>query len=82
MDSEDGRLAPKALEALDYANESPGALEVPDGCLQKRSTPARLDYEEVGGLSDPGQQDCLRAQNILEYGIAHGYALPLLYLPE
>ena len=45
MDSEDGRLALEALEALDYADESPGALEVPDGRLQKRSMPAGLDYE-------------------------------------
>ena len=44
--------------------------------------PARLDYEELGGLSGPGQQDYPRAQNILEYGVVHGYALPLLYLPE
>ena len=33
MDSEDGRLAPEALEALDYADKSPGTLEVPDGRL-------------------------------------------------
>ena len=61
MDSEDGQLAPKALEALDYADESPGALEVPNKRLQKRLMPAGLDYEELGGLSDPGQQDCSRA---------------------
>ena len=66
MDSEDGKLAPEALEALDYTNESPGALEVPNGCLQKRSMPAGLDYEELGGLSDPGQRDCPGAHNILE----------------
>ena len=34
--------------------------------LQKHSTLARLDYEELGGLSDPRQQDCPRARNILE----------------
>ena len=39
-DSEDGQLAPEALEALDYADKSPGTLEVPDGRLQKRSMPA------------------------------------------
>ena len=82
MDSKDGRLAPKALEALDYTDESPGAVEVPDGRLQKRSLPAGLDYEELGGLSDLGKRDCPWAQNVLEYGIAHGYALPLLYLLE
>ena len=61
MDSEDGRLAPEALEALDYADESPGALEVPDKHLQKRLMPAGLDYEELRGLSDLGHQDCPRA---------------------
>ena len=66
MSSEDGQFAPEALEALDYADKSLGALEVPDGRLQKRSMPAGLDYEELGGLSDPGQRDCPRAQNILE----------------
>ena len=66
MDSEDGKLAPEALEALDYTNESPGALEVPDECLQKRSMPAGLDYEELGGLTDPGLRGCPRARNILE----------------
>ena len=63
---EDGRFSPEALEALNYADESPGALEVPDEHLQKRSMPAGLDYEELGGLSDQGQRDCPRAQNILE----------------
>ena len=52
MDSEDGRLTP---EALDYADRSPGGLELPDGRLQKCSMPAGLDYEELGGLSNPGQ---------------------------
>ena len=41
-------------------------LEVPDKHLQKHSTPAGLDYEELGGLSDPGQWDCQQAWNILE----------------
>ena len=66
MDSEDGRLTPEALEALDCTDESPGALEVSDGCHQKRSMPAELDYEELGGLSDLGQQDCSPGWNILE----------------
>ena len=55
MDSEDGRLTPEALEALDCAGKSPGAPEVPDGCLQKHSMPAELDYEELEALSDPRQ---------------------------
>ena len=58
MDSEDGRLTPEALEALDCADGSPGALEVSDGRHQKCSTPAELDYEELGDLSDPEPRDC------------------------
>jgi len=37
-----------------------------DRHLQKYSTPAGLDYEELGGLSDPGQRDCSQVWNILE----------------
>jgi hypothetical protein len=48
MDFEDGRPALEALEALDYTGESPRAPEAPDGCLQKCSMPAGLDYEELG----------------------------------
>ena len=66
MDSEGGQPAPEALEVLDHADGSQEALEVPDKHLQKCSMPAGLDYEELGGLSDPGQRDCPRAQNILE----------------
>ena len=33
---------------------------------KKYSTPAGLDYEELGDLSDPGRRDCLQAWNILE----------------
>ena len=65
MDSEDGQPAPEAPEALDYSGRSPEALEVLDRCPQKHSTPARLDYEELGGLSDPGQRDCPWARNVL-----------------
>ena len=66
MDSEDGQPAPEAPEVLDYANKSPGALEVTNGRLQKRSMPAGLDYKEFGGLSDLGQQNCSLEWNILE----------------
>ena len=66
MDSEDGRLTPEALKVLDYTDKSRGALKVPDGRLQKRSRPVGLDYEELGGLSDLGQQDCSSGRNILE----------------
>jgi len=65
-DSEDGYSAPEAPEALGHADRSPEALEVPDKRLQKCSKPARLNYEELGGLSGPGQQDCPWARNILE----------------
>jgi len=37
-----------------------------DGHLRKYSTPAGLDYEELGGLSDLGQQGYPQAWNILE----------------
>ena len=66
MDYEEGQPASKAPEVLDYTDRSPEALGVPDGHLQKRSTPAGLDNEELEGLSDPGQWDCPQAQNILE----------------
>ena len=56
-DSEDGRLAPEAPEALSHVGRSPEALEVPDERLQKCSMPARLDYEELGGLLDSGPHD-------------------------
>ena len=36
----------------------PEALESTRRHLQKYSTPAGLDYEELGGLSYLGQQDC------------------------
>jgi hypothetical protein len=65
-DSEDGQPAPEAPKVLVCASRSPEVLEVPDGRLQKHSTPAGLDYEELGGLSDLGQRDCPRAQNVLE----------------
>ena len=49
-----------------YMDRSPEALEVLEEHLQKRTTPAGLDYEELGGLSDLGQQDCSRVWNIIE----------------
>jgi hypothetical protein len=42
------------------------ALESSQRTSSEYSTPAGLDYEELGGLSDPRQQDCSRAWNILE----------------
>ena len=68
MDSEDGRLVPEALEALDYADESPGALEVPVERLQKCLMPAGFDYEELGGLLDPGHCDTLGVCTVELYG--------------
>ena len=66
MDSEDGHPTPEVPEMFGYTDRGPKALEVLEERLQKRPTPAGLDYEELGGLSDPGQQDCSRAWNILE----------------
>ena len=61
IDSKDGQPAPEAPETLGYADRSLEALKVRDGRLQKRSIPAGLDYEELGGLSDSGQRDCSQA---------------------
>ena len=47
-------------------DRSPKALEVLGERLQECTEPAELDYEELGGLSDLGQQDCSPGQNILE----------------
>ena len=44
----------------------PEALEALGERLQKYSTPAGLDYEQLGGFSDLGQLDCLQVWNILE----------------
>ena len=66
MDSEDGHPTPEVPETFGYTDRGPKALEVLEEHLQKRPTPARLDYEELEGLSDPEQQDCSRAWNILE----------------
>ena len=66
MDSKDGQPAPEEPEMFGYMDRSPEALEVLEECLQKHTTPVRLDYEELGGLSDLGQQDCSSGWNILE----------------
>ena len=66
MDSEDGQSAPEVPETFGYMNRSPEVLEVLEERLQKHTTPAGLDYEELGGLSDLGQQDCSSGWNILE----------------
>ena len=66
MDSEDGQPTPEVFETFDYMNRSPEGLGVLKEHLQKCTTPAGLDYEELRDLSDPGQRDCPRARNILE----------------
>ena len=66
MDSEDGQPAPEVSETFGYMDRSPEALEVLEECLQKHTTPAGLDYEGLGGLSDLGQKDCSSGWNILE----------------
>ena len=45
---------------------SPELVKVLEERLQKYSTPTKLDYEELGGLLDPGQRNCSHAWNILE----------------
>ena len=65
MDSEDGQPAPEVPETFGYTDRDPEALETLEERLQKRPTPAGLDYEELESLSDPGQQDCSRSWNIL-----------------
>ena len=65
MDSEDGQPAPEAPGAVGNADRSPEAFEALDEHLQKHSTPAGLDYKELGCLSDPGQRDCSQVPNIL-----------------
>ena len=66
MDSKDGQPAPEEPEMFGYMDRSPENLRVPDERHQKRPTPVGLDYEELGGLSDLGQQDCSSGRNILE----------------
>ena len=66
MDSEDRQPAPEVPETFGYTNRSPEALEVLEQRLQGRTAPAELDYEELEGLSDLGQQDCPSRRNILE----------------
>ena len=64
-DSKDGQLALEALEVLEYAKVQK-LLEALDERLQRCLVPAGLDYEEFGGLSDPGRRDCPRVHNVLE----------------
>ena len=66
MDSKDEQSAPEVPETFGYMNRSPEVLEVLKERLQKRTTPAGLDYEELGSLSDLGRQDCSPGRNILE----------------
>ena len=61
--SEDYSMRSKTPNLSEGLQEFSEAL---NGRLQKHSKPAELDYEELGGLSHPGQQDCSRAWNILE----------------
>ena len=66
MDSEDGQPAPEVPETFGYMDRRPEAPEVLEEHLQKRMAPAGLDYEEFGGLSELGQQDCSSGRNIPE----------------
>ena len=49
----------EALDGLTYDMMNSKSSRSIRRCLQKYSMPARLDYEELGGLSDPGPRDCL-----------------------
>jgi hypothetical protein len=37
-----------------------------------------LDYEELGGLSDPGTRDCARGVLLLRYGMGQGCDIQVL----
>ena len=69
MDSKPGQQTSEVLGTYMpglWTAEALEELEALSKRLQKHSTPARLDYEELGGLSDPGQRDCSQAWNILK----------------
>ena len=50
LDASEGRPRSNQKDCSDYLKHS----KTPS----KYSTPAGLGYEELGGLSDPGQRDC------------------------
>jgi len=54
----------RSTQSTRCPDRSPEALEVLEEHLQKGTTPAGLDYEELGGLLDLGQQDCSSGRNI------------------
>ena len=60
-----GRLLEALDGLLDDLTDSRGNQNIRRR-LQKHSTPTELDYEELGGLSDPGKRDCSQAWTILE----------------
>ena len=66
MDSRNGQLAPEASKALIAQTQVQNPSKHSKYVFISTRTPAGLDYEELGGLSNPGQQDCPRAENILE----------------
>jgi hypothetical protein len=43
-----------------------------EDAFKSTRTPAVLDYEELGGLSDLGTRDCGRGVLFLGYGMGHG----------
>ena len=59
-------LLQKHLKRSAIQTEVQKLSKYPMNVFGSARSPARLDYEELGGLSDPGQQDCPRARNILE----------------
>ena len=82
MDSEDGRLAPKALEALDYADESPGALEVPRRTSSEALDACRTRLQRARGLVRPGTTGLPTGIEYPRVGSSTWLCPTLLYLPE
>ena len=67
MDSKPGQQTPESVrDNTCQAHELHKHSKHLTKHLQKHSMPTGLDYEELGGLSDPGQRDCSKAWNILE----------------
>ena len=66
MDSRNGRLAPEGSKALVAQTQVQKPSKHSKNVFRSTRMPAGLDYEELGGLSDPGQQDCPWAGNVLE----------------
>ena len=56
MDSENGQPTPEVPKTFGYTDRGPEALEVLEEHLQKRPTPAGLDYKELGACQTRGSR--------------------------